>query len=263
MSSFNWLVFLTRWSQDILQSKDCQHLQADPQPQAWLGYPGATEDQLQAAEARLGKQLPPSYRAFLKVSNGWQETTPFVQDLGSSGEITWFATKYPDWLNRWMQRYRSHSFLPTHEVSDTAYVSDQDYFTYGAPQDCRHLRMEYLRKTLAISAVNDAAIYLLNPEVVTEDGEWEAWFLADWLPGADRYPSFQALMEAECKNSQELRQDPTPTEIFAIQSLESSLAADSTVQPLWQVGCHLWPCIEIEKLCQWIIERVEQVVYSC
>ncbi|MBT9312971.1 SMI1/KNR4 family protein [Leptothoe kymatousa] len=258
MSSFNWLGFLTRWSQDILRSKHIQP-QDSQQPQAWLGYPGATEEQLQAAEARLGQKLPPSYRAFLKVSNGWQETTPFIQDLGSSVDITWFATQYPDWLNRWIQRYRSNSFWGTHGATTIGYVSDQDYFTYGAPQDCRHLRMEYLQKTLAISAVNDAAIYLLNPEVVTEDGEWEAWFLADWLPGADRYPSFQALMEAECRNSQELRQEFTPPDT----SIELSVVSNTDVQPRWQVSCHLWPGIEIERLCQWIIERVEQVVYSC
>ena len=44
------------------------------------------------------------------------------------------------------------------------------------------------------------SIYLLNPQVVTAAGEWEAWFLADYLGGADRYPSFQALMEAEYQN---------------------------------------------------------------
>src|SRR5262249_28866812 len=31
---------------------------------------------------------------------------------------------------------------------------------------------------------------LLNPMVVWPDGEWEAWFFANWLPGAARYPSF-------------------------------------------------------------------------
>ncbi len=42
-----------------------------------------------------------------------------------------------------------------------------------------------------------SAIYLLNPQVVTEEGEWEAWFFANWLPGAARYRSFQEMMEAE------------------------------------------------------------------
>jgi len=37
----------------------------------WLGFPGATEAETAAAEAHLGVTLPPSYRAFLRVSNGW------------------------------------------------------------------------------------------------------------------------------------------------------------------------------------------------
>lgn len=31
-------------------------------------------------------------------------------------------------------------------------------------------------------------------------GEWEAWYLAHWLPGAVRYPSFWHLMNDECKD---------------------------------------------------------------
>jgi hypothetical protein len=37
----------------------------------WLGYPGATESQIVAAETRLGKIFPPDYRQFLALSNGW------------------------------------------------------------------------------------------------------------------------------------------------------------------------------------------------
>ena len=60
--------------------------------------------------------------------------------------------------------------------------------------------MEYLQTALEISDVGDAGIYLLNPQVVTEEGEWETWFFANWLPGATRYRSFQELMEAEYQN---------------------------------------------------------------
>ena len=39
----------------------------------WLGYPGATEEQIMNLETRLGRKLPPSYRAFLKASNGFRQ----------------------------------------------------------------------------------------------------------------------------------------------------------------------------------------------
>ncbi|MEU6252536.1 hypothetical protein [Streptomyces sp. NPDC047043] len=44
---------------------------------------------------------------------------------------------------------------------------------------------------------NATDVSLLNPCVITPDGEWEAWYLAHWLPGAVRYRSFRALMNDE------------------------------------------------------------------
>ena len=58
------------------------------------------------------------------------------------------------------------------------------------------MRNEYLRHTLEVSGEGDG-IYLLNPKVITADGEWEAWFFATWLPGARRYRSFWELMQDE------------------------------------------------------------------
>ena len=71
---------------------------------------------------------------------------------------------------------------------------------YGQEQDPITLRVEYLQTALQISDVGDSSIYLLNPQVVTEEGEWEAWFFANWLPGAARYRSFQELMKEEYRN---------------------------------------------------------------
>ncbi len=79
------------------------------------------------------------------------------------------------------------------------HVSDNEYFIYGENQDCSKLRTEYLRTALEISDKGESSIYLLNPQIVTESGEWEAWFFGDWLPGADRYRSFQEMMQAEYK----------------------------------------------------------------
>ncbi len=50
---------------------------------------------------------------------------------------------------------------------------------------------------LEISDVGDSAIYLLNPQIVTADGEWQAWLFSNWNPGAVRHRSFQELMVAE------------------------------------------------------------------
>jgi hypothetical protein len=56
---------------------------------------------------------------------------------------------------------------------------------------------------LEISDTGDAAILLLNPEVVSDEGEWEAWFFASWLPGAGRFRSFEELMRFEARRAAE------------------------------------------------------------
>ena len=84
-------------------------------------------------------------------------------------------------------------------------IRDAEYFVYGEAQDCRTLRVGYLQTALEISSKGDAAIYLLNPQVLTPEGEWEAWFFCDWLPGADLYGSFLEMMQAEYENFLDLR----------------------------------------------------------
>src|SRR5690606_3968544 len=72
-----------------------------------------------------------------------------------------------------------------------------------------------LASTLQLSDKGDAAILLLQPERVGPDGEWEAWFMASWIPGAYRFPSFwemaqflcEGLLEATTHNNQRSKSD--------------------------------------------------------
>jgi hypothetical protein len=45
--------------------------------------------------------------------------------------------------------------------------------------------------------------------VVTPEKEWEAWFFANWLPGAARYRSFREMMKAERESFLRLSTDST------------------------------------------------------
>lgn len=209
MSSFDWESFLKRWSQEILESigSDREKLPPEVIESQWLGYPGATEEEIAQAEARLDTKLPPSYRAFLKVTNGWRQTTPFINRLWSTKDIEWFTVRNQSWLNALRVRSEQDSSELPNSSLPHASIADEEYFVYGGEQDCSKIRVEYLQTALEISQRGEAAIYLLNPQVVTE-GEWEAWFLGDWLPGADRYRSFQEMMQAEYENFLELRETP-------------------------------------------------------
>jgi HEAT repeat protein len=74
--------------------------------------------------------------------------------------------------------------------------AEQEYFNYSQ-QDSVHFDVKHLAQALCISDVGDSAVLLLNPMVVWPDGEWEAWFFANWLPGATRYRSFADWMHHE------------------------------------------------------------------
>src|SRR6266545_4801296 len=77
---YPWRDLLTRWNADLLaEPQIVARLPAEVIQSGWLGAPGATDEELRRAEARLGANLPPSYRSFLKVSNGWWSTGFFIQ----------------------------------------------------------------------------------------------------------------------------------------------------------------------------------------
>jgi hypothetical protein len=183
-----WQTFLRQLTQDLIIDDDFLADEVPPEviDSGWLGYDGATEAQLQAAEQRLGVKLPPSYRTFLQTTNGWRQLNSYILKMWSAEEIDWFATKHQSTINIWINNY-AHA-LP---------ISDQDYFVYGEEQYAPRFRPHYLQTALEISECDDTTVYLLNPKVVTADGEWEAWLFASWLPGAHRYHSFWEMMQSE------------------------------------------------------------------
>ena len=146
----------------------------------WLGEPGATEEELAVAERRLSTTLPPTYRAFLREANGFEQLSPFIWKLYGAGEIDWF-------------RIRNQGWIDAYQAGDD--ISPEEHLAQR--EDCVVFRSAYLSSCLQISEEGDSAVVLLNPEVVTSAGEWETWFFANWLPGARRYLSFRGFMEAE------------------------------------------------------------------
>jgi hypothetical protein len=211
MSTFDWQNFLENWSQEYLTcTQKTNDLPLEVLASGWIGFPGATEGQLAAAEDRLSVHLPASYREFLKISNGWRQTTPFIYRVLAIEEVEWFHVRHADWIASFSQRNSCNkSLTPVDNLSNGASssysVADAEYFIYGNEQDCSKVRVEYLSSSLEISEKGESSIYLLNPKVVNSEGEWESWFFGDWLPGADRYPSFQSMMEAEYRNFLDLQ----------------------------------------------------------
>lgn len=161
---------------------------------AWLGERGASEDEIASAEQRIGVRLPPSYRAFLSISNGFDDIGPFIYRLYSTAEIDWFSERNKGWIDAYQEGLEGGN-----DISAEEHLSN--------PKDSVRFRRAYLSRCLQISDVGDSAVVLLNPEVVNSEGEWETWLFANWYPGAERYPSFRAYVEDELESIKRLRLD--------------------------------------------------------
>jgi hypothetical protein len=187
MNEAEWRTFLTGYNGELLSYEQvAEALPRELIKAGWLGYAGATEAEVAAAEKRLATRLPPSYRAFLKVSNGWRFPSVSIFDLLPVAKVAWFCEQNQDWIDAYVG-----------PSAKSPPISDKEYFVYGAKQDCIKFRTEYLQRALQVSDVGDSAVVLLNPKVMTREGEWETWFFANWLPGAFRYRSFAEWLESE------------------------------------------------------------------
>ncbi|MET9736203.1 SMI1/KNR4 family protein [Streptomyces sp. NPDC006458] len=191
---YAWRDLLQCWSEEWLDPVLHEQERAEPFPDdvrraRWLGAPGATGEEVGALEERLGVRLPASYRQFLLASNGWLNTTREIDRILPVQEVGWTRDLDPYLVSVWTRQ-------------DAGFrVCDEEYFVYGEAQDPVSLRPEYLPHTLKVSHTPEATdVYLLNPCVVTADGEWEAWYVAHWLPGAVRYRSFWDLMNGEYRS---------------------------------------------------------------
>lgn len=192
---FNWDLFLRQWSRDLLERLEDSEFAILPSEvieARWLGYLGAADAEIDGAQTRMNTTFPPSYRNFLAVSNGWRKLDDLIGRFLSIQEIDWLVQRNQEFIDAWT----------TGVVIGGEFFSvpDEAYFVYGDEQDTSLLRDEYLQTALEIGGNPEQGLLLLNPQVTFEDGEWEAWFFAYWLPGAVRYRSFRELMQDRHSN---------------------------------------------------------------
>ena len=171
MADFDWHDFLRHW------------LAATGRAGAALSP--ASDPAVADAERRLGTPLPSDYRAFLAVSDGFDDPAghPITRVRGA-GEIAAVAKEDPGLVKSWGRMSKSR-------------LSDGVYFSYAAEASAEY-RPAHLRHGLLLcggerAGEGDATI-LLNPQVAWPDGRWEAWKLAHWIPGVERHRDFGEIM---------------------------------------------------------------------
>lgn len=207
----SWQKFLECWDREILESIE-QEGAVSAMERRVLTRGGqtitpASEESILAVESRLGTNLPESLKDFWRASNGLMHLRLDADDgfIYGVDSVSWLKSSNPDLIPENIR----------------APVSDEDYFEYGPDQDPIYLRDAYIQSMLVVSDLVDSGIYLLNPEVRTEDGEWEAWFLGWELPGALRFKSFAHLMRYSYYKA---TQDPEFDGIYPEDQLQGTCA---------------------------------------
>src|SRR5438876_777044 len=125
MTESEWKAFLTGYNSELLSYEEVvEALPREIIKAGWLGYAGASEDEVAATEKRLTTRLPPSYRAFLKASNGWRFPSISIIDLLPARKVVWFREQNQEWIDAYVG---PSAGLPP--------ILDQEYFVYGARHD--------------------------------------------------------------------------------------------------------------------------------
>ncbi|MGW5650197.1 SMI1/KNR4 family protein [Streptomyces humi] len=175
----DWQSLLTRWSQEWADAQPEPAPEggppardAEPLRTRWLGFPPASEERIRALEEKLGHRLPPSYRTFLAVSDGWRYAGGFVWLLAGTDGV------------RWHEDAAGLSEYFPGELDDDP--SPQDVLLAGM-----------WGRALQLDVESDALYVLLDPGDVDEAGEWAVHTWAPWhADQPTRHDSFGTFMEA-------------------------------------------------------------------
>ncbi|PBD00824.1 SMI1/KNR4 family protein SUKH-1 [Streptomyces sp. Ag82_O1-15] len=194
-----WRPFLEQWSAEWIAGHDPDKdapLAQEVVRDAWLGFAPASEAEVAAAEARLGRRLPPSLREFLLVTNGWRDAGNFIYRLAGAAELEWLRdTDDRTWIEVW------------EDLAEDDVEEDEDGEEAFGVQEAK-----VLARCLRLSLEGDAAVMLLDPDDVDVDGEWAAYWLASWSgEGPERYGSFRGLMRRQWVSFHALRKPPGAT----------------------------------------------------
>ena len=226
----DWTDLFDAWQRAILE--------ADEDPPAGILRSGADASAIEELEARLGTRLPPSYRAFLEHTNGaaalpgWGVVRDRPDQTLSDGlltvdQVAWLRD-YDPMVAQWGEPEPPNEEIRWHHPGFDPQESERE-FLYPEEADHGYLKTGHFLYALAISAVVDGYHTALNPLVVDADGEWEAWDAGAKIPGANRHPSFAALLEADIAHQHRIRDHVAESQANVAGFVEAFSRRGSTV----------------------------------
>ncbi|MBO8190157.1 SMI1/KNR4 family protein [Streptomyces oryzae] len=185
IAGFDWRPFLLRWSGEWADCPPDGEAQSEDDEAArrarWLGFPPASEERIAAMEERLGRRMPPSYREFLKVSDGWRHAGEFVWLLAGTADARWH-----------------------NDESGLAEIFEEYLDEDAGPEE--RAEVDIWRRGLQLDVESDVTHVLMDPEEVDEDGEWAVYTWASWRGEApERHSNFVEFMRHMYREFHSLR----------------------------------------------------------
>ncbi|WP_344629913.1 SMI1/KNR4 family protein [Streptomyces glaucosporus] len=184
-TAFDWRSFLRGWSgewADSLTGGEVRDEDDEAARQArWLGFPPAPKERIAAMEERLGRRMPPSYREFLKVSDGWRHAGGFVRLLAGTEDARWHENE-----------------------SELADMAEEHLDEDAGPEE--RWEADIWRRGLQLDVESDSVHVLMDPEDVDEDGEWAVYTWASWRAAPpERHANFLEFMREMHREFHSLR----------------------------------------------------------
>ncbi|MFE7654286.1 SMI1/KNR4 family protein [Streptomyces bottropensis] len=184
-TAFDWRTFLLRWSEEWADSLPEDETRGEDDEAAhrarWLGFPPASRERIAAMEDRLGRRLPPSYREFLAVSDGWRHAGGFVWLLAGTADARW------------------------HDDESGLAAMYEEYLDEDAGPEER-LEVDIWRRGLQLDVESDVTHVLMDPEDVDDNGEWAVYTWASWRAAPpERHANFLEFMRAMHREFHSLR----------------------------------------------------------
>ncbi|MDF1853707.1 MAG: SMI1/KNR4 family protein [Verrucomicrobiales bacterium] len=161
---------LESFDEDFLKAFGVPGLTESDRESKWLGFPAASETEIEEAETRLGIKLPPTLREFYLVSNGWRQIDDFIYEIVPVQKLNWFKDLDPVFC-----------------------------------EDCTEVNELSVARSICLSQKGDATTLLIDPENRTESGEWIVGAWASWYPGFEcselGFADFMIRKLEECRAS--------------------------------------------------------------
>ncbi|WP_431046836.1 SMI1/KNR4 family protein [Streptomyces sp. P1-3] len=206
----DWRPFLARWSEEWADACDPGEQLDEGDEEArrsrWLGFPPASGARIAAMEERLGHRLPPSYRTFLEVSDGWRHAGGFVWLLAGTEAARWHEDE--SGLGEMFQEDLDEDSLPDEVLEAGVWA-----------------------RALQLDVESDAVYVLLDPGDVGDDGEWAVYCYKSWaaMP-PERYASFREFMTEMYQEFHMLRADRAEREAEREFANDTTRELDAAVE---------------------------------